>query len=69
MLARQRLISNSGKGELALNSAHNLVSIPSTFGLGKMHHQDGRASNSKRACRHLPCNAMDMRSMMCNMYQ
>ena len=34
-----------------------------------MHGQDGRASDSERASRHLPYNIVDMVIMMCCMYQ
>ena len=43
--AGQCLISYNNEGELVLNSDHDLASIPSASNLGKMHSQDGQASN------------------------
>ena len=66
---RQRVISHSEEGELVLNNTHNLISTPPASGLGEMHSQNGRKSDSERAGRHLLCSAIETMSMTCSMYQ
>ena len=43
-----------------VDSPHNLVIFLLASSLEKMHSQDGRASDSKRAGGHLPCSTVDL---------
>ena len=54
---------------LEVNNTHDLVIFLSASGLRKMHSQDGRASDSERAGRHLLWSAMGIISLMGSMYQ